>query len=206
MCEGEDCEWIECPNCDFECINCIFNFDELQIIFKPISPSNVTSADREYGYNWDVNTTLAALQLLRDKATVTISEIEEENETIFDKTEGEDAALDFSIRMTADVINSLKAYNDEVEDIGGYANDSLTCYSAEIDGKEYANIFCYSDVIDELIDEYPNQITVSNRTPATGRTDSNANSNNYWELWSDWTEPARDINGQYSVIGGPSWK
>lgn len=206
VCEGEDCEWVECPNCDFECINCIFNFDELQIIFKPISPSNVTSADREYGYNWDVNTTLAALQLLRDKATVTISEIEEENETIFDKTEGEDAALDFSIRMTADVINSLKAYNDEVEDIGGYANDSLTCYSAEIDGKEYANIFCYSDVIDELIDEYPNQITVSNRTPATGRTDSNANSNNYWELWSDWTEPARDINGQYSVIGGPSWK
>ena len=208
-CEEGECEWSDpnCPECEVSCVNCIINLDELQLNFKPISPNNVTSVDREYGYNWDVNTTLSALQLLRDKATVTISEIEDENETIFAKTEGEGAALDFSIRLTSDVINDLKAYNDEVEDLGGYANDSLTCYSAEIDGKEYANIFCYSNVIDDLIEDYPDQITVSNRTPAGGRTNSNANSNNYWTLWEGWSEPSRnEANGSYSVIGGPSWK
>ena len=109
--------------------------------------------------------------------------------------------------MNADIINYLKDYNDEVEDYGGYANDSLTCYSATIDGKEYKNIFCFSEVIDYLVDNYDEQITVNNRTPEGSRSDSDnsANSNNYWTLW-DWTEPARDDNGQYTVIGGPSWK
>ncbi len=206
VCEEGECHWEDCPECVFDCVNCVFNLDELQIHFKPISTVNVNSADRELGYNWNVNTTLAALELLRDKAELTIQEIETENETIYDKT-GEDSALDFSIRMNADIINYLKDYNDEVEDYGGYANDSLTCYSATIDGKEYKNIFCYSEVIDYLVDNYDEQITVNNRTPEGSRSDSDnsANSNNYWTLW-DWTEPARDDNGQYTVIGGPSWK
>lgn len=209
VCDEDECHWGDpgtCPDCEFECINCIFNFDELEINFKPITTVDVTAPDREFGYNWDVSTSLGALELLRDKAEETINEIEEENETIYDKT-GEDSALAFSIRMTPDIINYLKDYNESVEDEGGYANDSLTCYAATIDGKSYANIFCFSEVIDYLVDNYESQITVGNRTPEGSRSDEDnkANSNGYWSLW-DWTEPSRDANGQYSVIGGPSWK
>lgn len=209
ICDEDECYWDDpgsCPDCVFECINCIFDLDELQLNFKPISTTNFDSAGREFGYNWDISTSLSALQLLKDKAELTIDEIEEANETIYDKT-GEDSQLSFSIRMTSDVINYLKEYNDEVEEEGGYANDSLTCYDATIDGKTYSNIFCYSEVIDELVDRYDNQITVNNRTPESGRSDENnkANSNGYWSLW-DWTEPSRDANGQYTIIGGPSWK
>lgn len=209
ICDEDECYWGDpgsCPDCVFECVNCIFNLDELVLNFKPITTVDVTAPDREFGYNWDISTSLGALELLRDKAELTINEIEEENETIYDKT-GEDSALSFSIRMTPDVINYLKDYNESVENTGGYANDSLTCYAATIDGKSYANIFCYSEVIDYLVDNYGNQITVGNRTPEESRSDENnrANSNGYWSLW-DWTEPARDENGQYSIIGGPSWK
>lgn len=207
VCEDDDCHWEECPECNFDCVGCIINLDELQINFKPISTVTVESADRELGYNWNVNTTLAALSLLRDKAELTISEIESENETIYTKT-GDDSALDFSIRLNGDIIEYLKEYNASVEDAGGYANDSLECYAYTDDnGKTYANMFCYSEVIDYLVDEYSDQITVDNRTPEGGRSDNNnsANSSGYWSLWEGWTESEK-INGQYSVIGGPAWK
>ena len=216
VCDEDECYWGDrgsCPDCEFECINCIFNMGELQINFKPITTVDVTAADREYGYNWDVSTTLQALELLRDKADVAIEQIQNANDTIYDDTKGDDgsSSLAFSIRMTADVINYLKDYNKSVEDEGGYANDSLTCYDATIDGKTYANIFCYSDVIDDLYENYQDQITVGSGRLSRGeryeRDDgtNNANSNGYWSLW-DWTEPTRDANGQYSVIGGPSWR
>ena len=101
----------------------------------------------------------------------------------------------------------MKAYNASVEDEGGYANDSLTCYAATINGQSYANIYCYSDVIDDLIEKYDDQITAPNRNnDAANRNDANANADNYWQLWSNWRESATDANGAYIVIGGPSWK
>lgn len=205
VCEGDDCRFEECPECEFECVNCIFNLDQLQLNFKPISPSDVNSADRDYGYNWDINTTLEQLTLISDKAEQTIKEIEEVNETIYDKT-GDDSQLAFSIKLTPNIINDLKEYNEENERYGGYANDSLTCYDATINGKTYKNIYCYSEVIDELYSNYEDQITVKNRTNSSNRTSSNANANGYWTLWPEWTESAKNENGQYIVIGGPSWK
>ena len=210
VCEEGECEWVYCPDCEFDCVNCIFNLDELQINFKPISTVDVESANRDLGYNWNVNTTLEALELLRDKASLTIQEIETENETIYNKT-GDDSELDFSIRLNSEIINYLKEYNGSVEDEGGYANDSLTCYSATIDGKNFANIFCYSDVLDDLYDQYEDQITFAPGRISRGQRNvdsdgsSNANANGYWSLWSGWTESEK-VNGQYSVIGGPSWK
>ena len=210
VCEEGECEWVYCPDCEFDCVNCIFNLDELQINFKPISTVDVESANRDLGYNWNVNTTLEALELLRDKASLTIQEIETENETIYNKT-GVDSELDFSIRLNSEIINYLKEYNGSVEDEGGYANDSLTCYSATIDGKNFANIFCYSDVLDDLYDQYEDQITFAPGRISRGQRNvdsdgsSNANANGYWSLWEGWTESEK-VNGQYSVIGGPSWK
>ena len=217
--EDEDCYWGDpgsCPDCEFDCPNCIFNFDQLQLNFRPISTTNFDSADRAFGYNWDISTSLGALQLLKDKAELTINEIEEYNETIYNKSDDdEDSQLSFSIRMTSDVVNYLKEYNDDVEEEGGYANDSLTCYDATINGVTLANIYCFSDVIDDLIDQYGEQITAPNRPSESGRTDSRVDESSYWTLWGGWFDTLdanndgeldRDANGQYTVIGGPSWK
>lgn len=149
------------------------------------------------------------LKLLVDKAETTIDEIESENEMIYDKT-GEDSSLAFSVKLTTDLINELKSINSAAEGSGGYANDTLTCYDATLDdGTVVPDIYCYSDVIDDLITKYGDDIVVYNRTPKDNRSDDNdaANSDGYWTLWSSWEMPTLQENsGALTVIGGPSWK
>ena len=218
VCDDDGCEWVECPTCDFECINCIFNLDELDINFKPIISTDVNSVDRQPGYNWtttedwtnwNITTSMEPLKLLVDKAETTIDEIESENEMIYDKT-GEDSSLAFSVKLTTDLINELKSINSAAEGSGGYANDTLTCYDATLDdGTVVPDIYCYSDVIDDLITKYGDDIVVYNRTPKDNRSDDNdaANSDGYWTLWSSWEMPTLQENsGALTVIGGPSWK
>ena len=219
-CEPDGCEWDPgaCPDCVFDCINCVVDLGKLQVNFKPISTTTVNSADREYGYNWMVDTSLLApdlkeqLSLITLKAETTIDEIEESNETIF-KTDGDNSELAFSIRMTPEVIAHLKDYNKSatssglsVEESGGYANDSLTCYDANLGGTAYNKIYCYSEVIDDLVARFDDQIIVKNRTDASARSNNNANASGYWTLWPNWSESEKDENGQYTVIGGPAWK
>lgn len=217
-CDEDGCEWVDCPECVFDCVNCIFNLDELDINVKPIISTDVNSVDRQPGYNWttaedwtnwNITTSMAPLQLLVDKAEATIDEIETENEMIYDKT-GDDSSLAFSIRLTSDLINELKSINASAEGSGGYANDTLTCYDATLeDGTVVPDIYCYSEVIDELIADYGDDITVYNRTPVGSRSDDNdaANADGYWTLWSTWEMPTLQENsGALTVIGGPSWK
>ena len=202
-CVGDNCEWKECNDgdetCSPTCLGCIINLDELNIIHKTISTTNFNSANRKFGYNWITTSNLESLKLLNKKAEKTITEIEEINEMVYDKT-GDDSELAFSIKMTPDVINTIKEYNKNHTKDGGYINDSLTCYDATINGKTYKNIYCYSDLIDELIEKYDNAITANNRlenneTKRKNETDSSG----YWTLWSGYVY-------NESVLGGPSWK
>lgn len=200
-CVGDGCEWTPCtgPSCDNKCPACIINLDELNIIHRTISTTNFHSANRSYGYNWITTSNLANLQLLTKKAEKTISEIEEVNEMVYDKT-GNDSELAFSIKMTPEVINTIKEYNKNHTNDGGYINDSLTCYDATIDGQTYKNIYCYSDLIDELVDKYGDAITATNRVENNETKRKNeTESSGYWTLWSGYVY-------NESVLGGPSWK
>lgn len=200
-CVGDGCEWTPCtgPSCDNKCPACIINLDELNIIHRTISTTNFHSANRSYGYNWITTSNLANLQLLTKKAEKTISEIEEVNEMVYDKT-GNDSELVFSIKMTPEVINTIKEYNKNHTNDGGYINDSLTCYDATIDGQTYKNIYCYSDLIDELVDKYGDAITATNRVENNETKRKNeTESSGYWTLWSGYVY-------NESVLGGPSWK
>ncbi len=207
--DGTECEWRNCPTCDTECVNCLFNLNKLQLNFKPISTSKFDSAGREYGYNWNVNTNLAKLELVKSKADETIKEIEESNTTIYDDTKDEDNKnLSFSITMTPNVTSYIREKNKEIDAEntggGGYANDSLTCYDYEDSNKAIQkNVFCYSDFIDDLISNYSNEIYAKNRDDVGNRaksdTDRTLKNLDYWTPWPDYKYDE-------SVIGGPSWK
>lgn len=207
-CEGEFCEWVDCPTCTFDCINCIFNLNELQLNFNSVSTNNFNSVDRKRGYNWDINTTIG---ILGEKASATIDEIINNNDTIFEDSPEVDendhftsnkvsdgSSLDFSIRMTSEVIKDLLEHNKSVEDLGGYANKSLTCYDYEVGGYEHKNLLCYSDKIDDLINKFGDQIITKNRT-SEGMRATDPNADGYWTLWDGYVYSE-------SAIGGPAWK
>lgn len=200
-CIGDSCEWKQCTgdSCEVACNGCIINLDELNIIHKTISTTNFHAANRTFGYNWITTSNLESLKLLNKKAEKTITEIEDVNEMVYDKT-GDDSELAFSIKMTPDVINTIKEYNKKHTKDGGYINDSLTCYDATIDGQTYKNIYCYSDLIDELVGEYEDVIEAPNRVENNEtKRKSETESSGYWTLWSGYVY-------NESVLGGPSWK
>ena len=201
-CIGDSCEWKQCTgdSCEVACNGCIINLDELNIIHKTISTTNFHAANRTFGYNWITTSNLESLKLLNKKAEKTITEIEDVNEMVYDDKTGDDSELAFSIKMTPDVINTIKEYNKKHTKDGGYINDSLTCYDATIDGKTYKNIYCYSDLIDELVDKYDDAITANNRLENNeSKRKSETESSGYWTLWSGYVY-------NESVLGGPSWK
>ena len=205
VCEGEDCDWIQCPECKIDCTNCIFDLNKLNVNFRTISTTNFNSANRTYGYNWITSSSMQALQLLNKKADATIKEIEDVNESIYDpegKTSDGSSALALSIKLTPKAIRELKNYNEKHSSDGGYINDSLTCYDAEVNGKTYKNIYCYSEVIDDLVKNYEVTIPDGKRLDSQTARAASQNQNGYWELWSD----KHEFIYSESVIGGPSWK
>lgn len=185
-CEGDGCTWPEptCPDCETDCVDCIMDGGKINATVKTISTSNFNSAEREYGYNWVVTTTSADLELIRQKAVKTITEIEEVNEMVYDKTDGDDSKLAFSITLTPEMIRDIKKYNEQQQSNGGYMNDSLTCK----DVGDYKNLNCYSDLIDELSDKYSDKIVAPKR-----------GTDEYWTLWDGYIY-------NENVIGGPSWR
>ena len=213
ICEEGKCEWVECPTCEFLCSKdiCLFEGGKLNINPKTITSSDVTSANRKYGYNWLIEAAgIPKLELLSKKASATIAEIEKYNETIYNNVEakiGTSEGLAFSIKLTPEVTRMITSYNEEQLEYGGYANDSITCYDAKIGGVTYKNIYCFSDFIDTLIEKGAEIVVPNTRVPATSRSDNNNAANNgsinsYWTLWSDYSVYADND----TVIGGPAWK
>ena len=184
--DGGECSWPDpvCPECEPDCVDCIMDGGEINATVKTISPSNFGSADREYGYNWVETKTTANLELVRQKAVETIKEIQEVNEMVYDKTDGDDSQLAFSITLTPEMIRDIKKYNEQQQSNGGYMNDSLTCEKVG----EYGYLNCYSDFIGDLIDKYGDKIVAPKRKTSE-----------YWVLWPNY-------NYDENIIGGPSWK
>lgn len=218
VCEGENCNWVDCPNCDFVCVNCIFNLDDLNITVKTITTTDVDAAKRTPGFNWITpdqlndytwisSTTREALQLVSKKASTTISEIESVNEMIYDDKTTDGSRLGFSIRLTPAIIKKITKYNQDNLNSGGYLNNSLKCYDATINGETYKNMYCYSELIDELVKDAASNKDVNiavlpSRINDEARRASESGNSGYWTLWSNYSI---DKTSE-SVIGGPAWK
>mgnify|MGYP004521262427 CR=1 FL=1 len=220
-CEGDGCEFEPCPNCVPECIGdfCMFDQDKMQITVKTISTTNFESVGRTFGYNWITSSSMKALELLNSKASKTISEIKETNEMIYqdDKT-SDDSSLAFSIKMTPEVTRRIQKYNKEVTDNkeGGYLNNSLKCYDAVAGGETYSNIYCYSELIDILADDYSDEVTVRNRPVSESERKNYSkyeeSDKGYWTLWDGYLKLKKNEVGTAlgsdgsKILGGPSWK
>ncbi len=195
------CEWVECPECVDDCINCIFTLEQLQLNFTTVSNTNISSTPgKTMGYNWDINTSLEDIDLsiIRDKAEATLDEIKDKNDTIYEEVDfdnkskyenNDDTSLAFSIKMTSDIIKDLQKYNEENEQYGGYGNPSLKCE----DSGQFKGLLCYSEVLDDLKSKYDDNIIAPHR----------GDSSKYWQLWQG-VDPGNIGNG--SVIGGPAWR
>lgn len=228
-CDESGCKNPNCPDgdCPVECDGCVITNSSANFTYKPVSPGNINPNDREMGINWKYNekSISTALEL---KAYATTKEIEEAGETIYD-IDYEDTSSDneFAMKITLDstLINKIRTYNDEHEDDGGYANNTLKCYDYTQDGKTYDNIYCYSTFIDELL--YDNSTKdkikiVGNRIIGTDAKSSDnlrktqTQSSGYWTTWAEansskWTITTQNgiayYKQNYSEIGiGPSWK
>ncbi len=193
-----------------------------RIKYRSITTSNVNPNERQLGANWSYDETevSTALEL---KAYATTKEIEENSEEVYDvdfdnKTNNTTVAV--KVKLDSKMINYLKKYNkDHKKD--GYLNNTLSCYDMENnnnggDKKTYENIYCYSEVIDNLIDKYPNNIDFSVNRPRSESERKNTQNSNYFTSWSkadssNWTIVTERglayYKNNYTKIGiGPSWK
>lgn len=192
-----------CPQCQMICIgNCIFDLGRypdpgnLNLEFRPITPSIINPNNRPLGYNWDKNNPMNVL--VAQKAGNTISEIEERaNVDVETATPEQLAAIEeytLKVTMTPAMANWIKEYNNDNEADGSYNNDTLTCYDFTLPDQSLfpdkqtctksgyswvedkcvmANAFCYSDFITQLDTLYDQEIDAPKRDLAINTAHNN---------------------------------
>ena len=126
---------------------------------------------------------------------------------IYDDKTTDGSRLGFSIRLTPAIIKKITKYNQDNLNSGGYLNNSLKCYDATINGETYKNMYCYSELIDELVKDAASNKDVNiavlpSRINDEARRASESGNSGYWTLWSNYSI---DKTSE-SVIGGPAWK
>ncbi len=169
-------------NCVADCIGagCIYDTDAGTSLIERVISLNNLFPNGTNSYNWNRD--------LNEKADVTISEIQEKGNSVYN----EDPIL--SITITPSVAREIKTYNDSQEknNLGGYSNSTVYCEA--LDG--YEEIACYSSFVDDLLSgEYGNNVVNSN---SYIYDPNNRTPENYFELWTGGISEENMI--------GPSWK
>ncbi len=216
VCEGDNC-WYDdddCPNgkCPVVCEGCLYDSnDGANVTYRPITSNDLNPNNRDLGANWEYDDNIdSALEL---KAYTTTSEIEESGENVY-----EDSQV-MKVTLNSALIKKIRDYNASQKDNGGYANNTLKCYSHKNsnDGKTYDNVYCYSTFIDELLNDSSLSKNIeidSRRLLNENERKTNTQQSGYWTAWSDatskWnvsTELGIQFRSNYENVGvGPSWK
>lgn len=192
--------------------------------FNHIPTGNVNpnkDVGRQMGINWyDGDTPNTFLEL---KAYATIKEMEEDSETIYDvsfdnvsQTNSVNNDYALIVKLNSSVLKTIKAYNAAHPE--GYANDSLTCYDYDSGATgKYEGIFCYSELIDKLVQENGEDIKFTKYRPM-GNERENTSNYDYWTTWdkvqtnhSSWNintslllESQKSYKSNQGI--GPAWK
>lgn len=217
------CELPNCPNgkCPVVCNpSCIFDNENINVNFRPVSPDDLNPNDRPLGTNWDPGNISTEVEI---KAHVTTQEIEKNSESIYDISfESNDIDADFAMQVTLDskMISKIRKYNDRYEDSTGYLNNSLECYDHvnNNDNQTYKNVYCYSTFLDELLTDNDTKdnikITGGERLLyKEDRKNKTQWSSGYWTTWSEvnkneWTVVTEKELSWYGtgINIGPAWK
>ncbi len=199
-CDIEICDGVDCVA---ECIGlgCIYDADagssfiERTVTLSSLFPNGTTSP------NWDRT---------KEKAKATIEEIEDKQNGIFETTPV------LSIRLTGSEAREIKKYNEEqikdgingnnnigeytvdTETLGGYSNDTLTCFSLG----DYEEVACFSNFIDDVLNGKYGSIVNDNSLikDDSYRTvgDVSGAKGEYFESWTG-------TISEDSMVG-PAWK
>ncbi len=201
--DGGDCEWDVPPVCTDKgcCPECIFTIDSLQFYFRTISNKDINPNNRPLGFNWNYkyNVNDVKYGFVAAKALETVSG-KDGIDTIGEEVYAKDPIL--TVELTPSMANKIRKYNKTNESEGGYSNNSITCYDYTLDGKTYKNVFCYSDLLDDLQKDYSNNVKfIDSRLNTESLRKNNNTQNGYWNVYTKGMPVASEHN-----IGGPSWK
>ncbi|MBQ6841436.1 MAG: hypothetical protein IJO63_04915 [Bacilli bacterium] len=231
-----------CPNCTIMCVGpCVmdtgnWNNEEIKagVEFKPITPEIVNPNDREMGYNWYWDPTIAnpINVLVAEKAGNTITEIKKRAELndVESLTPDDQAELQMveeykvKVKLTPEMANYIRNYNDTNEDKGGYSNDTLECfdypvtqyraqdtcekagyYWDETNGCQMKKVFCFSKFMSDLETNYSAEVQMPNRANAYSAALNNSyvNVRNYTGnnvIYNDaTTRPIMVINDYWTI-------
>lgn len=193
-----DCELEpSCPDCPLTCKNCVYDGNGANFSYRPVSLNNLFPNLRNIGYNWDSKSNL--------KAKVTLSEVEDLGEKIYEKPQ-------YSVRLTPTNLKAIREYNDAA---GSYVNSrmpvgmkadddsAIYCQNETINGINYS-VRCRSRFLDlmERGTKYATkfQRVTSNDSSHGGLSDS------AWELFTEtkYCNDKKCISVDDGV--GPSWR
>lgn len=225
-----------CPNCEIFCVgNCAYDVDrwdenkgQVNLDFRPITPSIVNPNDRQLGYNWDKNN--PSNVLVAQKAGNTISEIEAranlDPETATTEQLAAIEGYTLKVKMTPEMVTWIKTYNNNNQSSGSYNNDTLVCQDYKLpdfttqetcENAGYywqgddasgecvmSNAFCYSEFIDELENAYPSSVDAPKRAEA--KADAAANWRVYNSVYLSLPNKGDTVPGkEYEIITNDYW-
>lgn len=107
--------------------------------FRFVSNNDINPNNRTLGTNWQ-----------DAKGIDTINEIQDLGDEVY-----ADENLEYSFTLTPSIMNKIRGLNDDAEDSGGYANDTLTCTIIDSNTGYY---ICKSDWLKELFTNNTYQI------------------------------------------------
>ncbi len=185
-----------CPSghCGVYCPTCLYNGQDLQVIYRQITNEDVNPTERELGKNWAFDEIIdSAIEL---KAKVTTEEIQNNNNDIFDidfsDENSSSDAFAMQVKMDMQTMSWIRSYNNNHN---GYIDGKLNCYDLEANGKTYKNIYCYSDFIDQiLVSEVKDNVKILGpERPAEGLRKTNSDT-----YFTSWVKAGTNIDPKWS--------
>ena len=188
-CVGDNCSY-KCDNngCKATCEKCVFKLGTQNFTYRQISTDDINPNNRNLGANWSYDSNITTKTEM--KACVATNEILANGETVYDTESDSNDSKVLKVKLTQSMINSIKDYNKDKEDDGGFGDNSLECYPYTDSTGTYESIFCYSEFLDKYSKEYSdnfkfykNRLSKGNAREKTKNQCSGKNC--YWTTWNE---------------------
>lgn len=191
-CEGDNCSFdVDCKDksCIAYCEKCVFKLGTQNFTYRQISTDNINPNNRDLGANWKYNEGNISTKT-EMKACVASNEIISNGDKVYDTESKDNNEKVLKVHLTQSMINSIKKYNKEQEDNGGFGNNTLTCYPYSDGNKDYNGVFCYSSFLDKYKEDYSDKFTfykdrIEGKERKSKKNQCSSGGDCYWTTWND---------------------